>query len=97
MAFVHEGVLTKRYFGSPTAQRPRGPAHDLPRARKCIVESGAAARPLLGCSLTGWQDMVNATGMDRTEQAALLDRLRATAHEGVEKVAAALGLNMPCW
>src|SRR5699024_12728584 len=31
---------------------------------------------LLGCSLTGWQDMVNATGMDRAEQAALLDRLR---------------------
>ena len=46
---------------------------------------------LLGCSLTGWQDMVNATGMDRDAQAALLERLRATAHEAAEEIAARLG------
>ena len=50
---------------------------------------------LLGCSLTGWQDMVNAVNLNREEQAALLDRLRAAAHEAAEKAAKALGLNAP--
>ena len=50
---------------------------------------------LLGCSLTGWQDMVNAVGLSREEQAALLDRLRAAAHEAARKAASALGLNEP--
>ena len=50
---------------------------------------------LLGCSLTGWQDMVNAVGMTREEQAALLDRLRAAAHIAAEKAATSLGLNAP--
>ncbi len=35
---------------------------------------------LLGCSLTGWQDMVNATGMSRDQQIRLLESLRKTAH-----------------
>ena len=50
---------------------------------------------LLGCSLTGWQDMVNAVGMTREEQAALLGRLRAAAHTAAEKAATSLGLNAP--
>ena len=50
---------------------------------------------LLGCSLTGWQDMVNAVGMTREEQAALFDRLRAAAHTAAEKAATSLGLNAP--
>ena len=50
---------------------------------------------LLGCSLTGWQDMVNATGMSRDDQARLLERLRATAHEAAQQLAAQLGLPAP--
>jgi adenosylcobalamin-dependent ribonucleoside-triphosphate reductase len=42
---------------------------------------------LLGCSLTGWQDMVNATGMDRQQQAALLEDLRNAAHEAAGQIA----------
>ena len=50
---------------------------------------------LLGCSLTGWQDMVNATGMDRTQQAELLDALRAQAHKAANELADQLGGNRP--
>ncbi len=50
---------------------------------------------LLGCSLTGWQDMVNATNMSREDQVRLLERLRATAHEAAEQLAAQLGLPAP--
>ena len=50
---------------------------------------------LLGCSLTGWQDMVNATGMTREEQAALLDELRAEAHKAADELADRLGGNHP--
>src|SRR5699024_9334600 len=42
---------------------------------------------LLGCSLTGWQDMVNATGMNREGQITLLKKLRETAHDAAKKLA----------
>lgn len=50
---------------------------------------------LLGCSLTGWQDMVNATGMDRAQQAELLDALRAEARKAADEMADQLGGNRP--
>lgn len=50
---------------------------------------------LLGCSLTGWQDMVNATGMDRAQQAELLDALRAQARKAADEMADQLGGNRP--
>jgi len=50
---------------------------------------------LLGCSLTGWQDMVNATRMDREGQAALLDKLREAAHAAAREMAEKLGQNAP--
>ena len=50
---------------------------------------------LLGCSLTGWQDMVNATGMSRDAQAELLKKLRSAAHEAARQMSAALGVNAP--
>lgn len=50
---------------------------------------------LLGCSLTGWQDMVNATSMSREDQAELLEKLRRAAHEAAEKIAARLGEKKP--
>ena len=48
---------------------------------------------LLGCSLTGWQDMVNATGLDRAGQAELLDELRAQARKAADEMANQLGGN----
>lgn len=50
---------------------------------------------LLGCSLTGWQDMVNATGIDRDQQAELLEQLRAAARKAADEMAAQLGGNRP--
>ena len=50
---------------------------------------------LLGCSLTGWQDMVNATGLDRAQQAELLDALRAQARKAADEMADQLGGSRP--
>jgi ribonucleoside-diphosphate reductase alpha chain/ribonucleoside-triphosphate reductase len=50
---------------------------------------------LVGCSLTGWQDMVNATGMDAKGQERLLKKLKATAKEAVERYAEELQSEMP--
>ena len=50
---------------------------------------------LLGCSLTGWQDMVNATGMTREEQISLLEELRETAHKAAKDIALRLGGRTP--
>ena len=36
---------------------------------------------LVGCSLTGWQDMVNATNMTKEKEATVLRMLRKAAHE----------------
>ena len=50
---------------------------------------------LLGCSVTGWQDMVNATGMSREEQAQLLRTLRQTARQAAAEIARQLGGKPP--
>jgi ribonucleoside-diphosphate reductase alpha chain/ribonucleoside-triphosphate reductase len=50
---------------------------------------------LVGCSLTGWQDMVNATEMSREDEIKLLQELRQVAHEAVEEYAKELGMNVP--
>lgn len=50
---------------------------------------------LIGCSMTGWQDMVNATKMTRDEQAELLRKLRAVANNEASAYAAELGLPEP--
>jgi ribonucleoside-diphosphate reductase alpha chain/ribonucleoside-triphosphate reductase len=50
---------------------------------------------LTGCSLTGWQDMVNATGLDREQQAVLLRKLRDVARDEAERYAAEIGGKAP--
>ena len=50
---------------------------------------------LLGCSITGWQDMVNATNMGREDQIKLLEELRDVAHTEAKKIAGRLGGNEP--
>lgn len=50
---------------------------------------------LLGCSLTGWQDMVNAVGMTEEEQICLLEKLRRAAHEAADELADCLGEKRP--
>lgn len=48
---------------------------------------------LLGVSLTGWQDMVNATGINKSYQQALLEGLKNAARNGADEIADELGLN----
>ncbi|HIW54452.1 MAG TPA: ribonucleoside-triphosphate reductase, adenosylcobalamin-dependent, partial [Candidatus Ruthenibacterium merdigallinarum] len=50
---------------------------------------------LIGCSLTGWQDMVNATNMSREAQIDLLEQLRGAAHTASADLAAHLGTKAP--
>ncbi len=50
---------------------------------------------LLGCSLTGWQDMVNVTGLTKKQEEELLRDLREVAHEEAKSYAGAIGDNMP--
>ncbi|MDD3031014.1 MAG: ribonucleoside-triphosphate reductase, adenosylcobalamin-dependent [Atribacterota bacterium] len=50
---------------------------------------------LVGCSLTGWQDMVNATGMSAEEQSQLRKELREVAHKEADFYAKKLGVNPP--
>ncbi len=48
---------------------------------------------LTGCSLTGWQDMVNKAGLTRDDQAVLLRQLRTEANDGVKEYAGEIGQN----
>ena len=50
---------------------------------------------LLGCSLTGWQDMVNATGLDKEAQEELLHDLRDAAKKAANAYAEELGFEKP--
>jgi ribonucleoside-diphosphate reductase alpha chain/ribonucleoside-triphosphate reductase len=50
---------------------------------------------LLGCSLTGWQDMVNAVGLSKSEQGKLLSKLRTIAQTSANDYADEIGENKP--
>ncbi len=50
---------------------------------------------LLGCSITGWMDMVNATGLTVDEQKHLLSQMRDAARKEAEMYAAELGGGTP--
>ncbi len=50
---------------------------------------------LIGCSLTGWQDMVNATKMTKEDERKLLTKLRDVANKEAEMYALELGKNVP--
>lgn len=96
MAFVHDGVLDEE--GLLEAQRLSARAGYRMTRRELEVHSWDAVQKrdcLLGCSLTGWQDMVNAAGLDTDAQIELMKKLRAEAHEAAEKIAKELGGNKP--
>ncbi len=50
---------------------------------------------LTGCSLTGWQDMVNAVGLNGDEQAVLLRKLRKVAEEESKRYSMEIGEKAP--
>ena len=96
MAYVHDGKLDEA--GLLEAQRLSARAGMRMTCRELEMHRWNAVQQrdrLLGCSLTGWQDMVNAVGLDREGQAALLEKLREAAHSASKKMADSLGLNAP--
>jgi adenosylcobalamin-dependent ribonucleoside-triphosphate reductase len=50
---------------------------------------------LVGCSLTGWQDLVNALQLDHEAQKTLLQELRQAARQAVDYYADEIGENRP--
>ena len=96
MAFVRDGALDKPALLEAQRLSARAGYRMTCRALELHRWNAVQQRDrLLGCSLTGWQDMVNATGMDRSAQAALLEELRAAAHEAAQSIAARLGGRAP--
>lgn len=96
MAFVKDGALDEAALLD--AQRLSARAGYRMTCRELEIHAWSAVQQrdrLLGCSLTGWQDMVNAVGLDREAQAALLEKLRAAAHEAAGKLARQLGSPEP--
>lgn len=92
MAFVREGKLLKKELLE--AQRLSARAGYRMTCRELEIHRWNKVQQrdrLLGCSLTGWQDMVNATGLDREGQITLLKELRAVAHEAADGIADRLG------
>ncbi len=96
MGFVHDGVLDRKALLE--AQRLSARAGYRMTCRELEMFSWNAVQQrdrLLGCSLTGWQDMVNAVSMSREEQIGLLEELRGTARQAAEEIASRLGGNTP--
>lgn len=48
---------------------------------------------LTGCSITGWQDMVNKAGLTREDQSLLLKQMRIEATESIKEYATEIGEN----
>ncbi len=96
MGFVKDGALDEEALLE--AQRLSARAGYRMTCRELEMHRWNAVQQrdrLLGCSLTGWQDMVNATGIDCEGQARLLERMREAVHEAADKIADQLGQNRP--
>lgn len=96
MGFVKDGKLDEKALLE--AQRLSARAGYRMTCRELEIHRWNAVQQrdrLLGCSLTGWQDMVNATAMTKEEQITLLEKLRSTAHEAAGKLAVRLGGTKP--
>lgn len=96
MAFVREGKLDEAALLE--AQRLSANAGYRMTCRELEIHRWDAVQQrdrLLGCSLTGWQDMVNAIGLDHDAQVALLRKLREAAHSAAAKMASRLGCGKP--
>lgn len=94
MAFVHNGILdiTNLLIAQRLSVRAgyRMTMTDLELHKWNEVQKRDR---LIGCSLTGWQDMVNATGLTKSEEKALLRQLRDIAKSEVEEYSKIVGGN----
>jgi ribonucleoside-diphosphate reductase alpha chain/ribonucleoside-triphosphate reductase len=96
MAFAKDGVLDRE--GLLAAQRLSARAGYRMTCTELEIPEWNAVQQrdkLLGCSLTGWQDMVNAVKLDAEGQKELLRDLRDAARRAADEYAAELGMAKP--
>lgn len=97
-SFVKEGILDLTNL--LTAQRMSARAGLRTTLKKLELKKWNETQEkyrLLGCSMTGWYDMLNALGKadDREYQIELLKQLRESAVEEADRYADELGINRP--
>ncbi|MDR0875849.1 MAG: ribonucleoside-triphosphate reductase, adenosylcobalamin-dependent [Clostridiales Family XIII bacterium] len=97
MGFVHEdgtldraGLIEAQRLSARAGYRMTCPELEIPEWNAVQQRDR-----LLGCSLTGWQDMVNATSLTTEGQKELLRDLRKAAHDAAEHYAKELGMKEP--
>ena len=96
MAFVNDGVLD--HDGLMEAQRLSARAGYRMTCTELEIPEWNAVQQrdkLLGCSLTGWQDLVNALDLDREGQERLLGDLKHVARSAANEYARELGQKEP--
>lgn len=96
MAFVKDGLLD--HVGLMEAQRLSARAgYRMTCTELEIAEWDSVQQrdKLLGCSLTGWQDMVNALDLDQKGQEQLLADLKNEARKAAAEYAKELGMTEP--
>lgn len=93
MAFVENGVLDKekmleaQKLNARISYRVTIPTLELPK-----WDNTQKRDRLLGLSMTGWQDMVNATNMSKEEQASLMRDLQKVARTSADEYADTMGM-----
>ena len=96
MAFAKDGVLQKEELLKAQRLSARaGYRMTMLELELADWDKTQKRDRLLGCSLTGWQDMVNITGITHEEEAHLLRELRKAAKEAADEYARELGQNAP--
>lgn len=96
LAFVKDGVLDEekllkaQRMSARAGYRMTCVEMELPKWNDILQRD-----KLIGCSLTGWQDMVNATNMTKEEQIVLLQKLRKVAHKEANSYAHEIGQRAP--
>ncbi len=96
MGFVKDGVLDKE--GLMEAQKLSARAGYRMTCTELEIPEWNQVQQrdkLLGCSLTGWQDMVNALSLTQEDQKQLLAELRETAKTAANEYARELGQREP--
>ncbi len=96
MAFVRDGILDQA--GLLEAQRLSARAGYRMTCTELEIPEWNSVQQrdkLLGCSLTGWQDLINALDLDQGAQETLLRELRETAKNAAAEYAKELGQQEP--
>ena len=96
MAFVEDGVLNKEKLLEAQKLSARAGYRVATVELELPDWNYMQARDrLIGCSFTGWFDMINATNMTIDEQKELLREMRVVANNEANRYANELGLNRP--